>query len=250
MKINIITEPKPGWVLRNISENLQKNLPDSYITDYRHDGNADINLYVNYALFRGKTNQIDVGWFTHREELGDLAKKFDSVAQEVDYCISMCKKTSFLLPPEKTKVILPCSDPQFLKKEIIFGCVGKNQPSGRKQFELIDEITKIEGAKVLFTNQKIKWSDMPSFYASIDYLLILSRNEGGPLPVLEAIACGKPVIAPDVGWCWDFPVIRYEDFESLKKIIESLCTSKNCWKTSGSETHKILKELYEIKFGK
>lgn len=250
MKINIITESKPGWVLRNISENLQKKLPDSYITDYEPDGNADINLYINYALFKSKTKQIDVGWFTHKEECKDLAKKFNTVACNVDYCISMCEKTSFLLPSEKTKVILPCCDPQFYKKEIVFGCVGKNQPSGRKQFELLDEIAKIEGAKVLFTNQKINWFDLPLFYSSIDYLLILSRNEGGPLPVLEAIACGKPVIAPDVGWCWDFPVIRYRDFEDLKKTITLLCTPKNCWEISGLKTYTLLKELYENKFGK
>lgn len=250
MKINIVTESKPGWVLRKISENLQKNLPDSYITDFKPDCNADVNLYVNYALFDKKTKQIDIGWFTHREASHDLADKFDITSREVDYCISMCEKTSRLLPSEKTSVILPCVDQQFIKKEIIFGCVGKNHNSGRKQFELITEISKIKGAKVLFTNQKVEWHNMPAFYRSIDYLLILSNNEGGPMPVLEAIASGKPIIAPDVGWCWDFPVIRYTCLQDLTCKIKQLITPENCWELSGQETYKLMKRLYEAKFGK
>lgn len=63
---------------------------------------------------------------------------------------------------------------------------------------------------------------MPSFYKNIDYLVILSNNEGGLMPVIEAIASGKPVIAPDVGWCWDYPVIKYNTIEDLKQILTKL----------------------------
>jgi hypothetical protein len=250
MRINIVTESRPGWVLRQISENLQKHLPASYITDFRPDCKADVNLYINYALFKSKTNQIDVGWFTHREFSGDLLKKFNDVAREVDYCISMCNKTAGLLPQEKTRVILPCADSQFFKSEIVFGCAGKNQPSGRKHFDLIEELSKIDRIKILFSNQKINWIDMPEFYNSIDYLLILSDNEGGPMPVLEAIACGKPVIAPDVGWCWDFPIIRYNGYDDLKQKIKLLATPVDCWEISGKETYDFLKGIYEVKFRK
>mgnify|MGYP001573395053 CR=1 FL=1 len=38
------------------------------------------------------------------------------------------------------------------------------------------------------------------FYGKIDYLLIPSLWEGGPMALLEALACGVPVIAADVGW--------------------------------------------------
>ena len=42
------------------------------------------------------------------------------------------------------------------------------------------------------------------FYEAIDYLLIPSLWEGGPMALQEAMACGVPVIAADVGFVPDF----------------------------------------------
>jgi len=41
--------------------------------------------------------------------------------------------------------------------------------------------------------------EMPAFYNEIDVYLCASRTEGGPLPVLEAGACGRPVVSTPVG---------------------------------------------------
>lgn len=42
------------------------------------------------------------------------------------------------------------------------------------------------------------------FYRKIDYLLIPSLWEGGPMALIEALACGVPVIAANVGWVPEF----------------------------------------------
>lgn len=46
---------------------------------------------------------------------------------------------------------------------------------------------------------EIEWNDMPSFYSSIDALLVTSESEGTPNPALEAMASGGVVISTDVG---------------------------------------------------
>ncbi len=45
----------------------------------------------------------------------------------------------------------------------------------------------------------IAHEDMPDYYAKIDVLICVSKMEGTPNPVLEAMACGVPIISSDVG---------------------------------------------------
>lgn len=41
--------------------------------------------------------------------------------------------------------------------------------------------------------------DPLSYYSSLDIYMNTSRHEGMPLSVLEAMACGLPVVAPKIG---------------------------------------------------
>src|SRR5690606_22871264 len=40
---------------------------------------------------------------------------------------------------------------------------------------------------------------MADWYRSLDLFLVTALDEGGPLPPLEAMACGVPVVSTDVG---------------------------------------------------
>ncbi|CAM2007001.1 glycosyltransferase [Acanthopleuribacter pedis] len=54
---------------------------------------------------------------------------------------------------------------------------------------------------VLFTG----WQrDTPSIYADLDLNVLVSKNEGTPVTLIEGLACGIPVLSTDVGGIRDF----------------------------------------------
>jgi len=218
--INIV-RPTDGWVLQQIAEAWQ--LPHS-VCSVHPDYDADVNIWVNYAMFdtvghMQKTN-CDIGWFTHRERDNPLASLFDCVAMEMDHCIAMCNRTADQLPPDRTTVIRSAPSSLYPRRNIVLGIAGREYP--RKRTHLVDAVKNIPGITGRHTMGKLNPTDLPQFYESVDYVLVLSSNEGGPMCVPEAMAMGKPVIAPDVGWCWDYPVVRYTDEADLLRVVRSL----------------------------
>jgi hypothetical protein len=245
MKINIVTPTYEGWILRRIARSFRKHLPNCTVSS-RPDVSADVNFYVNYALFRHPT-ACDIGFFTHREKGEAAARQFDDVAAQVDWCVAMCSKTASHLPKEKTTVIPVAPDPQFHRRRIVLGVVAREYDTGRKRIGWLGELKKVPGVSIRFTNGKIPWRWMPWFYRHIDYLLILSDNEGGPLPLLEALAMGVPVISSDVGFVGDYTTIRYHDLEELKRIIKGLVIPKNAWAIAGARLEAVCSQAIKSK---
>ena len=53
-----------------------------------------------------------------------------------------------------------------------------------------------------YADRNVQWiphTEMPEYYRKIDLCLITSTHEGTPLPALEAMSCGIPLISTDVG---------------------------------------------------
>lgn len=65
--------------------------------------------------------------------------------------------------------------------------------------ELIKEGHAIEKLYADRNDKLIPNKNMPDYYKNIDIYICSSIYEGTPLPVLEAIACGVPIITTDVG---------------------------------------------------
>jgi glycosyltransferase involved in cell wall biosynthesis len=75
---------------------------------------------------------------------------------------------------------------------------------------------------------------MQEFYQSLDVFLVTSEVEGGPVTILEALACGVPVIAPSgVGFVNEYDVITYPrgDYDTmvarLRTLIQGRITRRN-----------------------
>lgn len=265
MKINFVTEEKPGWVLRWIAETYCKYFPDS-VVNTKPDNTADINFYINYDLFKTKSDSIDVGYFTHREEVYEDSdyegmseaevkfsketalkrqKHFDEVAKEVDWCIAMNKGLLKVLPENKTTVNLIPPDKQFMKGDVVIGWAGKFSKTGRKRLHWLEELNNIEGVTVKATNGNYDWKELPEFYKSIDYLLVFSKNEGGPLPLVEALAMGVPVISNDVGFASEYTTLCFNTKDDLISLINGLIIKRNAWQESVDDLKKVFKNLIE-----
>ena len=246
MRIHIVTETESQrWVLRPLAEALAAAIPGASVST-KVDPAADVNFFVNYALLR-PVPTITAALFTHREE-GGLGKLFDDIARRVDWCFAMCARTAVLLPRGKTTILPLFPDRQFYKApRLVLGVVGREYKSGRKRLHLVADLETIKGVKVVVSGGALSWEEMPSFYDSIDYLVVISDNEGGPIPVLEAIARGKPIIAPNVGFCWGYPVLRYSTKEDLLRLIQRLVLPRPSegWKESARIIQEALNRLGE-----
>ena len=244
-KLNIhIVTVEGGWILPQLSKKWADQIVNCSVSLFP-DHEADINYYVNYhrfAVLGFPKSNYDVGYFTHKEP----AKPFDQVAAIMDHNIAMSKKTYNLLPEGTASLLSPIgADAEaFQERNLRLGVVSKNYPSGRKRLHLINEIEKINGVDIFLTGGGLSQEKLIQFYDEIDYIVILSSIEGGPMPVLESIHRRKPVIAPDVGWCWEFPVIKYDSTENLYEIINKLATPTITWEESARELLNILEKEY------
>jgi len=199
-------------------------------------------MFVNYALYE-PVKTITTAMFTHRERSGPLAARFDEVAAMVDWCFAMNRHTLALLPEKKSSIMMVWPDPRYHGGKLILGVCGRDYKSGRKRMEWVKDLRAIPGVKVRTTDGRIPAVNMPYYYADLDYLVVIADNEGGPKPVVEALAMGCPVIAPDVGYAWEFPVLRYETKEELLNIVRGLIIPHDGWKRTAQHVAEVHRRL-------
>lgn len=114
--------------------------------------------------------------------------------------------------------------------------------------ELMDEGYPIE---CIFADRQVKmipYEEMPDYYAKIDICLCASKCEGTPNPVLEAMACGVPVITTDVGIVMDALGPKQKEFvvernkDAFREKILYLVNNKETLKELSDENLKQIKE--------
>ena len=242
VKLHIITETEAQrWSLRMDAENLAREIPGAVIGT-SPDPRADVNIFINYALYES-VRTIATALFTHRERTEPLGSRFDDVARRVDHCFAMNRHTLALLPTGKSSILWVWPDPRYHGGRLILGICGRDYQGGRKRMEWVKDLRAIPGVEVRTTEGKIPAVNMPYYYADLDYLVIIADNEGGPKPVVEALARGCPVIAPDVGYAWSFPVLRYETKEELLKIVRGLVIPRDGWKRTAQHVMAVHERL-------
>lgn len=95
--------------------------------------------------------------------------------------------------------------------------------------------------------------EMPYFYNNIDALVLVSSEEGCPLPVLEAGACGKPVIATTaksatMEYLDEFQLIRKpiraEGFDEMRRKLMMLRDDPELMRRLGTRNRRVAVERW------
>ena len=227
-----------GWILEKLAKEISTRLP--YVTyDMYSNGGAEIQYYMTYGCRQQRISPIEVAWYTHKEKIPEAAKKFDDVARSIDFCITHSMATENILRDigvNHVQTISPGVDLESFELKVRIGVVGRTYHTGRKGEALVAKVMDIPGIEWHFTGagwpgpaQPIPEQDLPAFYRSLDYVLVPALIEGGPMCVVEALACGCPVIAPPIGWVEQFPHIGYKlgDANDLRRVLENVVRQKN-----------------------
>lgn len=242
MKLHIVTETEAQrWVLRPIAETLAGEIPGA-VVGTSPNPRADVNMFVNYALYK-PTGTVTTALFTHRERGGPFRPQFNAAATAVDWCFAMNRHTLALLPKDHSSIMWVWPEPRYYRGNLVLGVCGRAYKSGRKRMEWVNDLQAIPGVEVRRTDGKIAEADMPKYYDGLDYLVVIADNEGGPVTVTEALVRGCPVIAPDVGYCWEFPGLRYRTKDELLDIVRRLVIPRDGWKRTAQHVMAIHKGL-------
>lgn len=235
-RVRIVTE-KPGWIMHRKAEEIRKHMGEKNVRINQDWPEADIHYYINYGYFNARPKSgLTLANFTHYDP-DHLADRFVQVAREVDHCVAVSEATADVLrdlgiPDDKISVIVVGADTCFQPK-LTIGVVGRVYPGGRKGEDIVQALLDDPeiAAKVRIVAAKEGWGvpvwsfdDPADFYRAIDYLLVPSRVEGGPVPFMEALACGTMSIAPEIGVVPQFPHVSYPvgDVVSLKRVLLEL----------------------------
>jgi glycosyltransferase involved in cell wall biosynthesis len=91
---------------------------------------------------------------------------------------------------------------------------------------------------------------MGDFYRSNHVLICASQHEGGPLPIVESLACGRPVITTSVGIVPEIVndgengIIISRKRSSLRDAIEAMLEDKELVNRLASSTGNALDGRY------
>lgn len=237
MKPVYITIVNRGWIIEKLARKITDSL-DYVDCGFAPPTGTKIIYRMPYMTFAKREASIEIAYFTHIEEDPIKAARFWSVARSVDHCTSQSKRYASILAESGIKCITITSPGVDLDKytpKVRIGIVGRTYPSGRKGESLVKQMMDIPGIEWYFTGagwpgRSVQLTDdqMPLFYNSMDYILISSLNEGGPMCVIEALACGRQVIAPDIGWVNEFPHIQFRtgDSESLRSTLIGIVSNR------------------------
>lgn len=194
------------------------------------DTTADLNFHMPWHTLVGLQDKGEgkhVIAYTHcnppdRPALLDACERADLIT-----CMSYEGRRELVemgVDPKKLWVVYAAADLQYRKR--LIGIVGYPQPNGRKRESIIMDLawrmdlspfqflfvggdweSFVEQLQMLGVSANCIHAETPQMltdiYNRLDLLLVTGYVEGGPLPLLEAMAAGVRVLSPRFGYAAD-----------------------------------------------
>jgi glycosyltransferase involved in cell wall biosynthesis len=234
--LNIVTADR-GWILETLARETAARLPYVAFGDGPR-ADAAMHYYITHAARRRRRSPLELAFFTHLEPDPSTARKFFETALDVEHCVCQSALYATMLRDAgvtAVTIIPPGVDLATFRPLLRIGVIGRTYHTGRKGEHLVEALRDIPEIEWVFTNAG--WPErgldppaeaLPALYRSLDYVLVPSLYEGGPMCVIEALACGTEVIAPPVGWVPDFPHLEFPagDTAALRTLLTDLIARK------------------------
>jgi glycosyltransferase involved in cell wall biosynthesis len=240
-----------------MANKIADRLPSVKVVD-KLSGSADVVYFMHYHMYR-RQDKPCCAWFTHLEpESHHLRKRWFEVAKLVDVCIASCHRYLQWLPEDKSRAILPGVDERYQPRKLRVGvaCQWAHGNEHRKGLDLLKQLQAEQNdwLDLILTNGEIPQEAMVDWFQSLDVYLVSSRYEGGPLPAIEAAACGVPVVAPDVGFVRELaalaPITFYRtgDYDDMVNALKQYQGSNQIrtvfsWDNFANQHKKVFEEL-------
>lgn len=225
--------------------------------------------------------------WSHPKIVSVHKKRLELVEKEIDMIIAVSEATKkdlleiSKIPKEKITVIYEGVDEKFKPQDV------KEIKQFKKKYKLPDEfILAIGGVgerrnlkrvketakdyNLVITGETIPWisdEELPLLYSASKVLLYPSLYEGFGLPILEAMACGTPVITSNVSSMPEIGgeaaiYVNPEDVEGIKRVIEEIMgnmgvkeekikkgfiqAKKFSWKKCAEETVRVYQKVLKL----
>ena len=233
MKINVVSV-QSGWILTKIAERIVASAPEGIemrLVSSPRAGENNFYVDVTNCYFQHLGGK-EVGLFTHVH--ANEVKEIRPVWYTLDHIIHMSRRSHNLFQDNlsmsmKSDTIHTCKMPGeipegFEYKKPTIGIFQRGQYEG-KGFSMMMSLAERDVVKdfnwlfvgngwtqvaeklhkrthvIEHGDSDLEWPhEYKSCYDLVDYVLIPSKWEGGPMGMLEAAALGKQIIAARVGW--------------------------------------------------
>lgn len=256
MKVNIVcSDHKSDWIIARLARHLVRY--NGWAVTRGPNPAAAVNLYFPYVFFRLDRHPKQtkaVGFMTHREG-GTKGKMWRRAVDHLDLCVCMAQRYAGEISREARARAVPVCyetdlftpEPRRERKRPKVGLGGTVYRGGRKGEGLALAMYKAKRNKwdmcasgKPMSNSRAwpipskfySWADMATYYRSLSVYVSTSTIEGGPVTVLEALGCGRPVvIGKGVGIESELPHVsgiqRYErgDLDSLIEAVKAALNS-------------------------